>query len=50
MNNELAKMATDRGMYYIDTHDFLADNADYLDAAYALSLIHIWWSSSSPCR
>ena len=35
MNNELAKMATDRGMYYIDTHDFLADNADYLDAAYA---------------
>lgn len=35
MNNELAKMATDRGMYYIDTHEPLADNADYLDATYA---------------
>ena len=35
MNNELAKMATDRGMYYIDTHEPLADNADFLNPEYA---------------
>ena len=35
MNNELAKMATDRGMYYIGTHEPLADNADFLNPEYA---------------